>query len=523
MGGAPISKIEVKQPSTIKQVPMKTFRILMIGILMISIGLLFYQCNPKPDRHEERNEGNPIVAENRREGTTSWLIKVPEKNCAYPDHQFCRRPQIEGYCSKSSYAAGDTLNVFISTDPASSYTIDLYRMGYYNGKGGRLLKSVGPLEGQPQTVPVAGKNNLVECRRANAYQMTIPEDWISGVYLGKLTALKDSSQAYIVLIIKDHRSADAIFQCSDMTWQAYNRWPYWHAMYDEGQKPWVNTNGARISFDRPYALYVNLLPSDFNGLSNGSGEFLLWEFPLAYWMEKEGYDVTYISGTDTHADAQGLLRSKAFLSVGHDEYWTPQMFENVKNARDKGGNLLFLCGNSVDGTVYLDPSSDGRPNRITGRLPQREFDNEQDLMGEVSYGVGYGDVVFRNTSHWVYEGTAMPEGDTVKDLLGWEYHGAPLKKDSSLIVLGTGKLQPNKFSGSKSPDHNTILYTSKKGNFVFNAGTCFWSLPLSSPPGFQNPVCNQGDLGKRVIDFTKDDPRIQRMTKNLLNRAIHLR
>ena len=36
-------------------------------------------------------------------------------------------------------------------------------------------------------------------------------------------------------------------------------------------------------------------------LSQGSGEFLMWEFPLAYWMEKEGYDVSYISNVDTAA------------------------------------------------------------------------------------------------------------------------------------------------------------------------------------------------------------------------------
>jgi len=27
-------------------------------------------------------------------------------------------------------------------------------------------------------------------------------------------------------------------------------------------------------------------------LTNGSGEFLLWEHPLCFWLEREGYDVT---------------------------------------------------------------------------------------------------------------------------------------------------------------------------------------------------------------------------------------
>lgn len=495
------------------------------GIIVMLASLLCFQCSPRLD---EKNTGeNPIVAENRNEGTTSWMITVPEKHCEYPDHQYCRRPQIEGFCSKTSYLAGDTLNIFVSTDPASSYTLDIYRMGYYGGKGGRLMKSAGTLEGAPQPVPQAGKNNLVECRWDTAFQIPIPSDWVSGVYLGKLMATKDSSQSYVVFIVKDTRNADVMFQCSDMTWQAYNRWPYWHAMYDEGQQPWVNTIGARISFDRPYALYVNVLPMDFAPLSNGSGEFLLWEFPLSFWLEKEGFDVTYISNTDTHADGEGLLRSKAFISVGHDEYWTSQMHKNITDARDKGLNLLFLSGNAIEGTVYLDPSSDGRPNRITGRQKQREpndymLDHEEDIMGSTSYGVGYGDIVFQNTDHWIFEGTGISEGDIAKELVGWEYHGYPLKKDSSLVVLGTGKIQPNKFADDDSPDQAITMYTASRGNFVFNAGTCFWNLPLSTPPGFQTPVNNQGELGKQVVNYKKDDPRIQAITRNLLRRAIEV-
>ncbi len=479
---------------------------------------LFYGCGTVNENSAVTE--NPIVKENRKEGTASWLIKVTEKHCDPPEHQWCRRPQIEGYCSKDSYVVGDTLEIFISTDPASAYTLDLFRMGYYQGKGGRMIKSIGQLQGKPQVVPQAGKNNLIECRWDPAYSMVIPDDWVSGVYIGKLTALQDSSQAYVVFILKDNRKADIVFQCSDLTWQAYNRFPHWHSMYDEGQNPWVNTNGAKISFDRPYSLYVNNLPSDFNPLSNGAGEFFLWEFPLAFWLEREGYNVTYITNTDTHGYPSTLLRTKAFISVGHDEYWTHQMFQNVMRARDEGVNLLFLSGNSVDGTVYLDPSSDGRPYRITGRLPEREFKNEDELMGSSSYGVGYTDIAIKNPDHWVFEGTGLKQGDTLKDLVGWEYHGYPLKKDSSLVALGTGKIKPNKHGDPDGPDHAMVLYTAAKGNFVFNAGTCFWSLPLSSPPGYQNPVNNQGELGRKVMDFTGEDARIQRITKNLLDRAV---
>jgi hypothetical protein len=492
----------------------------MKNILMLFLaGCLFVAC--QPSREVSAVKRNLIVEENQKPGTTSWVISVPEKHCEYPDHQNCRRPQVEGFCSQASYFAGDTLRVFVSTDPASEFTLDLYRLGYYQGKGATLVLQPGSFQGKKQSVPPAGKNNLIECRWESVWETVIPRDWLSGVYLGKLTA-EDSSQSYVIFIVKDRRPTDVLFQCSDMTWQAYNRWPYWHSMYDEGQKPWVNTNGARISFDRPYSIYVNNLPSDFNPLSNGAGEFLLWEFPLAFWLEREGYDVSYISNTDTHQHPDRLLSAKAFVSVGHDEYWTPTMVANVIEARDNGVNLLFLSGNSVDGTVYLDSSSRGRPVRITGRLPQRELPDEEELMGSTSYGVGYADIVVRNSDHWIFEGTGLHNGDTLKDIVGWEYHGFPLKKDSSLVILGTGKIKPNKFADDNPPDHAMVIYTAAKGNFVFNAGSCFWNLPLSNPPGFRNPVNNQGDLGKETIDFTREDVRIQRITDNLLRKAISL-
>ena len=146
--------------------------------------------------------------------------------------------------------------------------------------------------------------------------------------------------------MRDDRKADLLFQCSDKTWQAYNRWPQWLALRP-APRPGARTTqvGYDVSFDRPYGLW-NGFPAGFDPLTNGSGEFLMCEFPLAFWLEKEGYDVTYISNVDTHADPNGLLRAKAFLSVGHDEYWTDHMFENVSKARDAGVSLAFLSGNS---------------------------------------------------------------------------------------------------------------------------------------------------------------------------------
>src|SRR5262249_14363100 len=192
--------------------------------------------------------------------------------------------------------------------------------------------------------------------------------WPSGVYLGKLTAEKGGVQSYVIFIVRDDRACDFLFQCSDTTWAAYNRWPSTWSLYDDGttdEHGWYTGPGVSVGSDRPYGKCRQGVDAP---LSQGSGEFLLWEFPLAFWMEKEGYDVSYVSTVDTHADGKGLLRAKGFLSVGHDEYWSLDMYANVKAAVAAGVSAAFFSGNAVDGVIEFLPSAAGAPHRAVSRV-----------------------------------------------------------------------------------------------------------------------------------------------------------
>jgi hypothetical protein len=104
----------------------------------------------------------------------------------------------------------------------------------------------------------------------------------------------------------------------------------------------------------------------------------------------------------------------------------------------------------------------------------------------------------------------MKEGDRVPGLVGWEYHGPPLRNDPSLVVLASGKVT-NRRGEEQSPDYAATVYHGPRGNVVFNAATCWWSMLLAAPPGFVNPP---------EEDFARSDPRVQRMTQNLLARMI---
>jgi hypothetical protein len=458
---------------------------------------------------------SPIVRENRQPGTTGWLLtKVESVVSQRREERYRRQLGIEGFVSHTSIRAGEVLTAYVSTQPNAAYEVEVFRLGYYGGAGGRSMRRLGPFDGQPQPEPVEAAQQLIEARWQPSFELEIPADWQSGVYLAKLTVLTTRVQSYLIWVVKDERRADVMFQVSDLTWQAYNRWPGGHSLYDWKGNPWYGAPGPMVSFDRPYGFYYNRLPANLVPKSNGSGEFLLWEMPLVFWLEEQGYDVTYVSGLDTHQDGEGLLRVKAFLSVGHDEYWSRRMFDNVVHARDAGVSLAFLSGNAVDGEISLHASSDGRVDRRFERSPDRgasnEFSDEHELMGATSYGVGLGDWITRKPEHWLFAGTDMAAGDRIVGLVGWEYQGPPLRQDPSLVVLASGAVF-DRSGAEQHPNYAATIYDGPKGNLVFNAASCWWSMLLSAPPGFVNPP---------EEDFARSDPRVQRMTQNLIDRMI---
>ena len=171
-------------------------------------------------------------------------------------------------------------------------------------------------------------------------------------------------------------------------------------------------------------------------------------------MESEGYDVTYISNHDTHSHPEGLRRAKGFLSVGHDEYWTAEMLENVQAAVADGVNAAFLSGNAVCGRIKFDRALSAF-ERIGVFGPPggtREFDSmssleharpyANELVGAHSTGVvtGGADWTCRRPGHWLFAGTGMKYSDGIPGLVGWEWHGDPAAIPG-LEILASGPTQ----------------------------------------------------------------------------------
>jgi hypothetical protein len=457
---------------------------------------------------------NPIVAENHKPGTPLWQLQYtqfdyPPAMQSYPLIRGLRSSAVEGFASRASVAPGESIDFRISTNRDVRVVIDIYRMGYYGGNGGRHLIRLGPFRCGPQPVPSMAMERVRECAWEATARFPVPKDWIGGVHLAKISLdEKFGKQSYIIFVVNDRRPADLLFQVSDLTWQAYNKWPLNDSLYDNGVDVWSSQNDVRVSFDRPYAKYCQILDAPQTA---GSGEFLLWEFPFAYWLEREGYNVAYCSNLDVDQEPALVKSCAAFLSVGHDEYWTRRMYENVLAAREGGVSLGFFSGNSICWEVEMLPVRSFRRRRL--------FPDEQELMGTKSYGSGYGDWIVTRPSHWIYQGTAVSAGDSISGLIGWEFHGTPAKLNS-LEVVAEAPLYPEEgWDGEtvrgrmKGKRHAAVVFPGPKGNWVFNAGTIWWAEGLCQPIGHLPARHNiAGTLGPA--------DRVQRITRNILNRFI---
>lgn len=279
--------------------------------------------------------------------------------------------QIEGFTADISYDIGQSVQFKINVNAVAAdttpYRIEIYRLGYYGGDGARLVDIVYNNDGTVQPNPVTDARGLVDAGNWNVSDTwTIPEVATSGVYLAKLVRLDASGNPIpgatnqIPFVVRDDTPADGtksdiIFQTSDTTWQAYNGWSGNNGQVDESF--YSEPQAHAVSYNRP------IVTRDGGGVAAGGQDYLFGaDYAAIYWLEQNGYDVSYMAGVDTdRLGASNIIGHKAYISVGHDEYWSGDQRDNVEAARDAGVNLLFWSGNEVYWRTRYEPSIGGTP------------------------------------------------------------------------------------------------------------------------------------------------------------------
>lgn len=473
---------------------------------------------------------NPIAVENQKLGTRDWGLIRPAIH-----------REIEGYASATSINCGERIELYVHTT-SPTFTLDVFRMGWYRGLGARQV--FGPIEvrGTAQVIPIIdAETGLVDCAWINPFTLTTSQaDWTGGVYLARLTASNDGAQSYIIFVVRDdQRQSGILVQLGFTTYQAYNYWGG-KSLYNWGSSE--GKRASKVSFNRPFAANAQN-PAAAYGM--GAGEFLTnlqphpdvykisnagWDYNMVRWLEREAYDVTYCTNLDTHCNNNILLSQSAWLSIGHDEYWSWEMREHVEAARDAGVHLGFFAANCAYWQIRFETSAASQtenrimvchkkasrdPNRTSGdtsRVTDKWRSESVNRPEESLIGVMYAgdpvdtDFVISTPQHWIFEGTELVAGSKLPGLLGYEVDCVQQSGPKNLQILAESPwISLN--DASKLGVANMTIYTAASGAMVFATGSIQWAWGLDD---FNSPQLRTSRLNATA----------QQATHNVLRRFL---
>ena len=476
---------------------------------------------------------------------------------------------IQGFATDISVPRGGTVHFKVDS-PDAAYRMRIYRLGYYGGQGARQMASIPaeeigqptppplPAQDQPDCLVATDGSGLVDCGNwAETASWDVPTSAVSGIYIARLEREDTDGASHIVFIVRDDQAngtpgqSDLLFQTSDTTWQAYNRYGG-NSLYTGG--PGTGPNRAyKVSYNRPFTTREDT-PEDW---------LFDAEYPMVRWIERNGFDVSYVTGIDTDRRGAQLfatpLRHKTFLSVGHDEYWSGAQRTNVTGARNAGMHLAFFSGNEVfwktrwedsisaGATPYrtlvsykethagekIDPAAsiwtgtwrDNRAINPQGSAPENSLTGQlftaNDSGNDFAMKVPQTDGLLRLWRNTMV--AELAQGDTATlapGTIGYEWDSdidngarpAGLFRMSSTTINVPVLVDQGSTYEAGTATHSLTMYRHSSNALVFGAGTIQWSWGLDGHH-------DRGAPGDRTLPCTElacpGDARMQQATLNL--------
>ena len=438
---------------------------------------------------------NPVQRENARPGAPGWQIPAGAGTV------------ITGYASQISVAPGQGVDLHVAAPARSRYRVLVYRLGWYQGIGGRLItclpgcRSSHAATSQPPPTAPDPVTGLTRAPWHVTDRVEIPPDAVSGYYEAKLEIVSGPHTGAVGAIALIVRQAPAqapsavLVQVPVNTWEAYNRW---------GGKSLYQFNTAahavEVSFDRPF---------DQQMLHDMATRL---ELPWVRFLECDGIDVSYQSDADTDAEPGSLPRHRLVFAIGHDEYWTQRIRDAFDGALARATNLMFGSNSGEWRMRYADhgrtivqwrdPSADPlRDPRLTGGFFSGFGEPECRLMAVRHLWAAQRDLTAPPTAYtvvgpgsdpWLAAAGLRP-GDVIAGVVGYEW-------DSLIPGCFTGQVTPlmsTRLAGSDGVTHSAdmVRATAPSGGRVFAMGTMQLAWALDGLSG-QAP-------DPRVVAFVK--------------------
>ena len=102
----------------------------------------------------------------------------------------------------------------------------IYRLGWYQGLGGRLVQQSGWVAASTQPdCPQDFSDGLITCRWPPTVSFDVGTDWTSGLYVAVLTSAAGYKSAVPFTVRSDARRSTFLYVQPVTTYQAYNQWP----------------------------------------------------------------------------------------------------------------------------------------------------------------------------------------------------------------------------------------------------------------------------------------------------------
>jgi hypothetical protein len=439
--------------------------------------------------------GNPVVTENSKAGDGVWMEAVNADS-------FEAAAPISGYADATSVRPGGTIGFHVSVTTAGRYRVEIERLGWYGGQGGRLLTCLtGALldptcradqnalvQGGPP--PPAPATHEIDAGWKATDELTVPGNWVSGYYVAIFhltTGAGAGHTGFAPFIVQapagDH--SQILVQVPTNTWQAYNLWG--------GLDVYTKPRSVKVSFNRPYLHRI----------------LFDWEYPLVRFLERSGYDVTYATDDDVDRDPSILLHHRLDIVAGHSEYWTKAMRDGWEAARDSGVNLAFMGANTAYWQVrYEDhdrtmvsykfkPDPDPNPAEKTTQfrllVPPRP---ECQLIGgqyqtstwlSNSY-LNYTVTAAGASNPW-FAGSGLTAGTVLAGLVGYEFDAVSSSCHVPPVTSLLHASGPPVQQGGPPVLADATRYRACSGAEVFNAGSfqLAWGLDAFRDPAYVPP------------------------------------
>lgn len=418
-----------------------------------------------------------------------------------------------------------------------AYKLDLWRygwhkehvrtIGWYDEHGPRATVQITPDGDYTQTGAQWNKFGYTSPHHKQYVEAPLR----SGLYYFHAQGESGAFFSFPWIVAPARPTARIAVLASNITWNAYNNFGGRSNYIHPDKLPPTPTVNARLelkrytdpeylnydtheyaplSFDRPEPICHIPANDEIEGPIEGRAACHLApaEWRLLGWLERERLPYDCWAETQLHFGEMPLADYRVLILSTHPEYWSREMYDQVKSwVFGRGGRLIYLGGNGLNCDVeFLDRQTciyrneDNRRLRTADPKFESRFhlrhESEANLLGVVYDERGIMTAApYRvlEPEHWVFQGTELKKGDTFGEKCQhMRVPGGASGHETDKISPSSPK-QTQVLARGLNPDAggaDMAIFDTPRGGAVFSAGSICWPSSLLVDDGVSRITAN---------------------------------